>query len=1489
MKGDSEQKKFLSRGIDYLGDLGAKLRDLRGFSTLAHEMIQNAIDAAGVSRMAFHIYSDALVVDNDGIFSDCGSVDDLECPWREDPNKGHRCDFHRFRYVASGDKRRQEGTVGAFGIGFISVYQITDYPEVISVGRHWILHEEEPENQRIQVCQGCDKCKASGLPGTRFILPWAFDSNSSLRKTLQAECLQKEDVQKLKEDLMSALPTSMLFLRNLNVIELTEQGKVILRLEREMDNNTLLIADGKRDSVWHLLRGNFATHAATLRQKHPMKIEDKRSSEVTLAMSDRLERGIFCAYLPTEQDTNLPIHINADFFTSNDRKRILLGNDFQGEWNRAAIESGTDALSDNMAYLPKLLGHQVFYELIKSVYDAFQQAQKGQLEKSLGQFWEKLHPRLKATACVFSTQGDWRLPTEVLLLEKKEEEKSIPLLEAMEIPVVHSDLRPYYNLLRSKEIGVRLVSIQDIASRLKDSGLGSPTTLDSRPVWLRDRDSLCLLMEELEILLNAQRSQDEQTRSFEAMRACALVPDGFDTLWPCMDICYADEETISLFHLIDPNLPFVADFLDHENMIKRLCDEFSASKAIKCLRSILIDEVNSSEKNPIDSRRLLSWFEMSKNEFLEDEELRSELASIPIFPSASGLRSLTELSLPGDFKDPLGLADIVDIKVLGGKRDFLKELGAEELSLQRYVMNHVPLAFQDSSLSVEKKRDLVGLLSERLGELKGYPETRDVLAGLPIVECDDDSFQKPAKVYLRPEARIILGEDVYVARSKGLNQESIGDLFRWLGIQEKPRIADIVRRVGCLRAETPTYSTIKQVQLIIAHLGERFKEPFFTAELESLQNFAWLPARNDMKRWYRPYEVYADFQAYLFESQALFLDLETKIQRTSVELLKFLGVGDTPKPEQVVNHLLYYVQKGWAVNPAVYRYLNDNARDIALKKLLTEPCLQIDPGKYVRVDQVFWSEHPFGRFRYKLGQDLRMYSNLFTSLGVRDAPDHNDALKVLMEIEEKFGDSNDQLDSEAREVVRRCWQILSQALEDEKITKDKLMSLRDHKVIPDIRDILTRPEWIYFEDRAGLAKRFGSTLRNNVIQRPQGAWRGMEAAGVRTLSDSITSHIIECSYPVQDDHVLEIIKERKSQLTRIFELEKDSRSLDYTLLEKIIFKSVTELKVQYSIRAFERNLISDPESVPAHFDQESLLLYFVKRGGNPPWPAIAREIVLVLLPDEEPGRLASAVKEVLVAKDMGFARDVLDELGFPVIEETKEGIQISTVEIGKLGTSGSDGESPTLPVQEKSTTEERTLGEMTPEEALEKILGPGASPITHIPKEIDKGESPKGTSISPQKAKKSGKQRTNRLRTYVAHDAKDAEESVEVESSGRDPIEQAGVAKVIEYESKIGRFPEEKPHNFPGYDVESKDIDSEIARYIEVKACSDEWDSQGVALSDTQFKKALELGDRYWLYVVDRADTKDFHIFRIQNPANKANQFFFDDGWSVLAEDDDNN
>src|SRR4051794_28468 len=167
----------LPAGYDFLGKLGNDLRDLSGLDTLIYELVQNADDASKASEMRFDVSGAGLVVWNDGRFSDCDQQESRDCPGVPDADGSLvRCDFHSIRQISGHAKREKKGTTGAFGIGFTSVFQVTDYPELISAGRHWRLRYDEAEDDRIDVCDRCERDHVA--PGTTFILPWARDKDS---------------------------------------------------------------------------------------------------------------------------------------------------------------------------------------------------------------------------------------------------------------------------------------------------------------------------------------------------------------------------------------------------------------------------------------------------------------------------------------------------------------------------------------------------------------------------------------------------------------------------------------------------------------------------------------------------------------------------------------------------------------------------------------------------------------------------------------------------------------------------------------------------------------------------------------------------------------------------------------------------------------------------------------------------------------------------------------------------------------------------------------------------------------------------------------------------------------------------------------------------------------------------------------------------------------------------------------------------------------
>lgn len=1486
--------KYLSRGIDYLGDLGAKLRDLQGYRTLAHELIQNADDAPEATSMAFDVADDALVVDNDGTFSDCGESEEPECPWKQDGIHDHRCDFHRFRHIASGDKRGEPGTTGAFGIGFVAVYQITDCPELISAGRHWTVHEERIESERIEVCPGCPTCTQPGLPATRFVLPWARNADSGLRRALSAEPVPQDGPKRMVDELVRSLPIAIIFLKRIRTIEIKHTGQTVRTFQREDDNDSIIITDGEpeKDRIWHLFRGGFGPAADKLRKQQPGRIEAKRSSQVVVAIPDgSLRTGLLCACLPTEQDAGLPFHINADFFPTNDRKRVILDEDYQSAWNRLALRAAAHSIGEAVGRLPALLGAQRFWGLVSTLKEVADRVEREHGESTLVEFWKAVEPQLHSAKVIYTTSDQWTTCADACLLLQKEETGAISMLEGLGVKVVHEELRPYQNLLRAEAVGVPPLNIDRLADALMSHGLSHRVETGLLPSCLASGANRDALWAEIALLLSRQeRNPKAKADDVRRLREVAIAPGRDNALWPCGELYSADDATVQLFMKVPLGIPFVAGEAAFAPLTG-LCRLFDAAAAIECLRSIDNNQLQVAwEQNCLPLSQLFGWFENRRQQIVADEECRKKLAALSIFPSSEKLRVLNNLALPGDFRDPLGLAVLVDLAALGGRREFLRDLGMPELDFRTYAVGLLPAALDDTSVTSDKRRAAIVLLAGRAGELRDDQEARRVLAATRLVECTDGEFLHAGECHFDNAAvRDCLDDNAHIAALPQDHEAAVRDLYAWLGIANAPRLADIVKMIQRLTAQPYSPRVVLQVQKILAQLGTRVDAGDDPFELQPLKVARWLPARGKTDRWYAPTELFAAYQDYLFESQALFLDSPKPVQTASQPFLKFLNIQLTPPAGLVVKHLIYCSTHQNPVNAEVYRFLNDNVADPSLVQLRDSTCLWLGDA-YRKPNQVFWGVHPFGQYRWRLGEDLRAYSNLLKRLGVRDAPDYQDALNVLQEISAQFGATNTPLDGGVHGVLMACWQVLENSLDESAASDESIKALRPAKCVPNAGGVLCPPDWMFFENRAGLAAKFGEFLARNVVPRPLGAGRAYAVAGVRPLGAAVKVELLECADPIQDPKMTEIILTRRNEIGRVLDSQSSGRDAASALarLQDIRCATVTSLTLRYSLSAFNRELKSERETAPALYQVEDKTLLFSRREGQVPWAAIARELAVALFPDEDPGRFAAGLKEVLASASLNEASAILDELGFARLDTDIPEAPSTVDRACKLGVElPPSGTVPSSPPSETQTSTD--LPNLTPEEALKRVLGPNAPPPTppaSVPDIApeDNRDGPSSRTL-PRSEMKKGRPV---LRSYLpapdgAHSMDGGGDDDENEPS-RSPVDEAGVRRVLEYEKTCDLFPREMPHKNPGYDIESRDACGNVVRYIEVKSFSGQWRDTFAVLSRPQFNKARDLGALFWLYVVERAQEENLKIYRIQNPALKANHFMFDDGWSATAE-----
>lgn len=1224
-----DNKRYRRHSVDYLGFLEAKLRDLHGIATLVYEFIQNADDVRdeqggpGASQISFDVRDDALLVYNNGVF--------------------RSIDFDRLERVAGGGKREEAGTTGAFGLGFISAFQITDYPEIFSSGRHWTIRPDKPEEERI-LEQDVE------TEGTWFRLPWAFYSTTVVRRQLRLEPVRPQQLPDFVTEISEAIRLAALFLKQINVLEVRRSGELVLRVERELVDGQIIIRDGQDEQAWTLFIGDFDEEASALREKYPGRIEDKRHSQVLLAVSDKpLPHGCLFSGLPSETAVPLPFHLNADLFPATDRKRILFDSDYQSEWNRTAVRCAARILAAHFKQLPALLQYQGLWQFLQQLFLCYQQARQPALDAVFASFWQEITPFLTTHPIVFTVGMQWVTAGEARLLDSQAETTAASIFRDLGIPIVHEALHPYSVLMRLPEIDVPLLSVDDVASALVQAGLEDQTHLTEAPLPLRTVKNWQVLWDVLDVLL-LRTAPEEWERAEEVLRACAIAPADDATLRRPDRLARGDEIARQIFS----DVAWLHESINPGRIPGRLVAEFDAEQAVAFLSRFTKEELEAAwHEGKLDLAALFRWLESRQMEIVSHPELKEKVRRLPIGPAGSELFPLADLYVPGGFDDPLKMSQTVDLAVIGERAGYLlQDLGARPLTFDTYVRDRVPFILQKhSGLPSDARHRLVRLLAERLGEIRDDNALQEQLSQLPLVACYDGHFRPGDETYARRDTVEVLGDNnIYIAEP--VESEAVRALHEWLGVTQEPRPRDVVTRVEKVVAQPCDAGARQAVMTIFAYLAEQWPEwnrPL-RQQYRPLRKLAWLPAEGDETTWYQPGQLYAVFQKALFATQGTFLDLPRALQESANGnggFLQFLGIKTTPEPALVVDHLLACGQEGAHCGAEVYAFLDEHADAAALDRLQEAPVVPLPDGRYTTPDQVFWQEHPFGPFRHQLDPALHDYRRLWQRLGVRQEPHLADFIEVLLEI----GEQRDKtpLEDETYTIVMSCWQALSAALESQEMAHDELAPLHQQPVIPDPRRVLTPAHHLFFDDRAGLADKFPRVLANRILPRLQGAWRAMAAAGVRLLSEVVQVQLAAPVEGVADEALAARLQERRALVERVVDVEKEEEgeNVDTAVLDELTCLKVEELFAQYRLEAFDEPHETSPEAVPALFIAAKNTLYTVHEGGQIPWPAVARELAQAVKKSRTIGGLAGGIKEILASETTAGAERTLDELGYP--------------------------------------------------------------------------------------------------------------------------------------------------------------------------------------------------------------------------------------------------
>jgi Protein NO VEIN, C-terminal len=1402
------------------------------------------------------------------------------------------------------------------------VYQITDTPIIRSLG---VQLELDPLRERNRVTYIND------VQGSEFELPWAFDANSPIREALNASAIKTDDLDAVVRDLVTVADDCLLFLRHLVSIEIAREGKLIKRVNRRnVDDHrvTLSFSPNERREHWYVIRADAEQKAAPLREKYPAIERLARQTDIQIAFnlskSDKRLGKLF-AYLPTEQDSPVPCHINGDFFPEQNRKALVLsGEQHERHWNEMLLNVAATEIARHLLQLRDVLGYAGLWRLMG---EAFEHRNSPHFEN----FWIGLSEAAGEIEVVWGAGERWITPENSRIAPRETTESEERSLNHIGVNIVHRDLGPYQNALQT--LGARRLSFEAIVDALElwdkdqlDDDVAKGTqALDSlvRPLWTIT-DSLA----------GADAASNKIGRALVMrLRTIRLAPEPDGMLAP-IDSLYRLPSPITSAQLDKyfSGLPVVLESFRQFPTIYSLIDILSFERLLVELAARIDDEDSAKEFFGSDPKQIRGFYRFL-SDYPRAEGYAIDISSISNTPLLAGHnRFLTPTTavLPGGFKDPVGRFNTLDISFYDDRaQDFLKEvLNVRTLTFESYIQNHLSGILSEGI----SDNEYVALFDEMIAHatLLGVPSIQAVLRNLRLVKTMDGGMHLPRECYFRTtELADLLGDQRSLWVSTTLFPAFKRDLAKVflerLGMRSRPTLDHALDRVDDIVHNPPSEAqqrAIANVIHLICQICEddnvANREHEFVDEIKRLRTTKWLPASRDgqfqTSTWYAPCELYQLFRAPGFDSQVLVLSVRQnpRMPLTS-RFLALLEMPAEPETSVVVSHLIHCSETGVPPNELTYQILNERVQKkdnlFSLEKLKRTPCVYSPAQRrFFGTDRIFWSKPHIRRYCFQASNWMHRYKELFDFLGVQEEPNSNTYAGVLQEITKEFGGHAECLPMDIQLIHEMCLEALARGFrEDPSDTRDLLEKLLDYPFLITQAGTLAFADEVAINDSDWLAEPFGDELAGRLVK-PSPEYREViDHLELKMLSGVTHLEAVRLGEVISDEEASEKIGERRDLLLWLFsglKTEARSRILEALNLIQVSRSDLIQVRSVFSLS--DPPVVSTPKSEQVLFERDTNRLYLHLDLGTAYWIPALRSVFSTLIAGEDGidvRQCALSASSILLAPSYDQAQRQLEQAGFarPLGEHTGQ-IEFGDASLGEISnadveTKGSVANPPASGISagphdsNTGSAANESTGIAAPGSSLEE-KGPGgqlgtpgdereATNRQHGQREGT------GDGRAPSTTPGSGAKRTQWMRSYVVPKSGEKSEQSS-QSEGQQErnvaIDEAAMNAVITYEGGRQCAVERMPHLNPGFDLISRSKSLGEKRLIEVKGLASEWTERGVKLTRTQIMNAEEYGDEYWLYVVEHAlDPNNRNIHAIQNPFFKADEFWFDYVWRDLA------
>lgn len=328
-----------------------------------HANIERATAQGGYGRRQLYELiqngADALVGTRGGRIHVVLTEDALYCA-----NEGEPIDEAGVTALLNSHISRKRGTeIGRFGLGFKSVLGVTDRPEFYSwtgsftfnagwcreqiLGRLRTLTDvnEDDRTPTLRMAKPADPvASAERDPILKELMAWA----TTVVKLPQT--MRTIDNNWLADDLKAFPRAFMLFSPHVAQLRLEDRVSYLDRtIEVTVEDNIHYLREGSDESRWHVFElPDHRPTAAAL--KDAGELAHRETVQLIWAVpthgKERLRRGRFWAFFPTEYETTLAGIINAPWKTNEDRQNLL-----PGAFNDELVGVVVDLIIENLGTL----------------------------------------------------------------------------------------------------------------------------------------------------------------------------------------------------------------------------------------------------------------------------------------------------------------------------------------------------------------------------------------------------------------------------------------------------------------------------------------------------------------------------------------------------------------------------------------------------------------------------------------------------------------------------------------------------------------------------------------------------------------------------------------------------------------------------------------------------------------------------------------------------------------------------------------------------------------------------------------------------------------------------------------------------------------------------------------------------------------------------------------------------------------------------------